>query len=78
MARDSNVGCVVLTHRKDFGEVLFGMLNLFWHLSESHTVKNLGLFCFKNNDFFSSSSDRSRNEFGMTFLVLFFLIVARS
>ena len=52
------------------------MLNLFQHLSERHTVKNLGLFCFKNNDFFSSSSDRSRNKFGMTFLDLFCLLIA--
>ena len=39
--------------------------------------EKLRSFCFKNNDFFSSSSDRSRNKFGMTFLVLFFLIVTR-
>ena len=52
------------------------MLNLFQHMSERHTVKNLGLFCFKNNDFFSSSSDRSRNKFGMMFLDLFYLLIS--
>ena len=38
--------------------------------------EKLRSFCFKNNDFFPSSSDRSRNEFGMTFLGLFCLLIA--
>ena len=50
--------------------------NSFQHLSERLANKGLRLYCSENNNFFPNSSDRSRNEFGMTFLAMSWKFIA--
>ena len=81
--RDDVLGLVLFAYRFDFPPPRTPPPRPYRHaelvsasVGKAYDEK-LRSFCFKNNDFFSSSSDRSRNKFGMAFLVLFFLIVAR-